>query len=203
MNSEVQKTEIFLINRYAAYELAGAILLGKQARKVSNQYLMNNLTWHCMEEAQHSIMWQELIKKLNLPFIEIHDQKGEDYFSYIKGKENLIDFLAFTHIFEMRVPFHFTMHKIWTKNNEIKKMLEKLIREEDSHLKWIKEYLEKELKMGNTEVRIALDKFLELEKEIYLKDINKLENMGEDSREFVKIIKSRIGEFDNAPKWWK
>lgn len=44
------KTEIFLLNRYEASELAGGLILGKFARKTDDPYLRLKLAWHCSEE---------------------------------------------------------------------------------------------------------------------------------------------------------
>lgn len=205
MESDLSKFEIFIINRYAASELAGSILLGKMARKMTNSdpNLLTNLTGHCMEEARHSFVWCELIKKLKIPIFAIHDEEGDAYFSHIGETKDIIDFLAFSHVFEMRVPFHFSMHSKWTKNQMIRDVLEKLIPEEEPHLAWIRDYLKKEILNGKNDVKKSLDKFAKLEKELYSKDLDKLKKLGEEGREFVNIIKENIEDFEREPKWWQ
>ena len=49
----------------------------------------------------------------------------------------------------------------------------------------------------------SLEKFAMLEKETYYHDLDKLEKMGEEGKDFVKIIKDNIKDFENSPKWWK
>ena len=78
---EMSKAEIFAINRYAASELAGGLILGKFARKVLDPYLRLKLAWHCAEETRHGAIWYNLIDDLKIPSLEIHDTKKEDYFS--------------------------------------------------------------------------------------------------------------------------
>ena len=61
MEDEVSKFEIFLLNRYMASELSGGLNLGKKARSVNDPFLIEQLTWHCLEEVRHAIAWQRLI----------------------------------------------------------------------------------------------------------------------------------------------
>lgn len=205
MESSISKTEVFIINRYAASELAGSILLGKMARKIANSdpSLLTNLTRHCMEEARHSFVWYELIKKLKIPTLAVHDDEGGAYFSHANEPKDIIEFLAFTHVFERRVPFHFAMHIKWSKNEMVKEVLGKLIPEEEPHLAWIKDYLKKAISNGNINVKISLEKFAKLEKELYSRDLDKLERLGEEGKEFVNIIKESIDKFEREPRWWQ
>ena len=196
-NELVSQAEIFIINRYAASELAGGLIIGNMARKVSDPFLRTKLTWHCAEETRHALIWYKLIEELNIPSIEIHDSNKEDYFSYIKNKvDHIIDFLACVHVYELRVPFHFGVHLKWTNNPRIQVVLKQLIKEEDSHLSWIRDYLNKELKNGNKMVSISLKKFLDIERYTYYKDLEKLEKLGNDAKEFVKHIRHDLVKFE-------
>ena len=203
MENEVSKFEVFLLNRYMASELSGGLHLGKKARSVKDSFLIQKLTWHCMEEVRHAIVWQKLIKELNLPLINIHDSEKDEYFSHIGEIKDTIDLLVFTHIFELRVPFNFSMHAKWTKNPKIKNVLEKLIPEEEPHLKWIREYLKQEIEKGDSRIRESIEKFSKIEKETYCHDLDKLEQIGNEGRSFVKIIKDNLDEFQNSKKWWE
>lgn len=203
MEPNISKFEIFIINRYAASELAGSILLGKMARKLTNHSLVVNLTRHCMEEARHAFIWYELIKKINIPIMEMRDSQGKDYFSHVNETGDIVEFLAFTHIFEQRVPFHFSIHAKWTKNLHVKEVLEMLIPEEKPHLAWIKVYLEKEIEKGNIKVKEALERFAKLEQDLYYEDLEKLEKTGGEAADYARTIKKHTKEFENNPKWWQ
>lgn len=203
MENEVSKFEIFLLNRYMASELSGGLHLGKKARSIKDSFLIQKLTWHCMEEVRHAMIWQELIKTLNAPLTNIYDSEGNEYFSHVEDIKDNIDLLVFTHIFELRVPFHFSMHAQWTKNSKIKNILEKLIPEENPHLKWIREYLQEELNKGNLKVKESIKKFSKIEKETYYRDLEKLEKMGNEGKSFVRMIKSKINDFEEDKKWWE
>lgn len=203
MESNVGKIEAFVINRYAVSELAGSILLGKMARKVKSPDLIVNLTRHCMEEARHAFAWYDLMRRINIPIMEMHDSQGKDYFSHVNETKDIVEFLAFTHIFEQRIPFHFAIHAKWTKSPQVKEVLEKLIPEEEPHLGWIKDFLEKEITKGNTEVKETLNKFAKLEQDLYYEDLDKLKKMGGEAEDYAKTIKSYLKEFENEPKWWQ
>lgn len=205
MNTDLSKVEVFILNRYAASELAGSILLGKMARKISSakSSLLVSLTRHAMEEARHSYVWYGLIKKLKVPTISIHDDGGEAYFSHINEANNITEFLAFTHVFENRVPFHFGIHAQWSKNQMVKDVLNKLILEEKPHLTWIREYLKEEISKGNIKVKEDLERFAKLEKELYYRDLTKLESLGEEGKSFVRMVKNHINKFENELKWWQ
>src|SRR3989338_10146685 len=102
--------ETFLISRYAASELAGALLCGRSPRHTKDTFLRTKLTWHTAEEARHAWAWAELLEKKRVPILEVHDEGGDQYFSYAKAITSEVDFLAFVHVYESRVPFHFTLH---------------------------------------------------------------------------------------------
>lgn len=201
----MEQTEIFILNRYAASELAGALLLGGMARKVDDSFLRNKLTWHCAEEARHARIWEELISQLNMHLIAVHDSEKKGYFSYIGEAKSIIEFLAFVHVYELRVPFHFTIHKTWTSNQDVKQVLSQLIKEESSHLSWIREYFQRNMNKNKHQIIAALRKFSEIEQKTYLEDLSKLEKMGESGKKFVDLVKKSLqnyrGVLDND--WFK
>ena len=203
MKNEVNKFEIFLLNRYMASELSGGLHLGKKARSVNDPFLIQQLTWHCLEEIRHAMVWQKLIKDLNVPLRNIHNSDGDEYFSHLGEIKDTLDLLVFTHIFELRVPFHFSMHAKWTKNHKIKSVLEKLIPEEIPHLEWIKDYLKKEIDNGNQKVKESIEKFSNIEKGTYYHDLKKLEQMGKEGESFARLIIKNLNDFENTKKWWE
>ena len=195
----ISEFEIFVLNRYATSELAGALYLGKWARNTGNNYLKAKLTWHCYEEARHAVMWNDLMKDLDIPLLDIHD-KGEDEFYALLRKGEIKDvatFLALTHIHELRVPFHFAMHSQYTKNSKIKEVLQQLTKEESSHLTWIRDYLKKEKANGNVDIEKDLKKFYDIGVKEYYNDLIKLENRWpEEAKEFVEIIRKNLPEHE-------
>lgn len=188
----MEQVETFILNRYAASELAGALILGKMARKTNDAYLRRQLTWHCAEEARHAAIWEGLIEELNLKTLPIHDSSGKGYFTYFKEVKDMTDFLAFVHVYELRVPFHFGAHAKWTKSERIKEVLNKLIKEEDSHLSWIHDILLKEMENNREKVLTSLKKFSEIEEKSYQDDLHMLKSVGGSALEFAQAIEDAL-----------
>ncbi len=193
--------EQFLISRYAASELAGALLLGKAARKTKDPYLRSKYTWHCAEEARHAWLWMELLGETGVPAKEVHDETGDQYFRAIEKAEDDLAFLAFVHVYELRVPFHFGMHlKKSNLSEPLRKLLHQLQLEEGSHLSWVADYLEEEQKKGNTKVAEYIQMFGEIEERTYRTDMKRLQIAGGDLKELGDIIEQHLDQY-NQP--WK
>ena len=192
----IPEFEVYLINRYAASELAGALYLGKWARVVKDSFLRHKLTWHCYEEARHAKLWYDLIDNLKIPSIEVHDSEGDELFAYERENkiENIIEFLVGTHIHELRVPFHFVMHSRVTNNKRIKELLLQLVEEEGPHLVWIRKYLKEEKNKGNSKVNEYLNKYFKISMEEYYKDLDKIELKWPESKEFTNFIREKLPE---------
>ncbi len=189
--------ETFLVNRYAASELAGALLLGKMARKTDNAYLRKQLTWHCAEEARHATLWEELIANLNIGIPGVHDTEKKGYFTYFREVHDIIDFLCFVHVYELRVPFHFTLHKQWTQEESVRKVLSTLIKEEGSHISWIREFLISEKKHNPTIVP-RLHTFSAFEEKTYMEDLTMLESLGATT--FATLIRNTLPHYKGVLK---
>ena len=194
----IDQLESFILNRYAASELAGALLLGKMARKTTDSYLRRQYTWHCAEEARHAAVWEGLIDELNVGSIVIHDEKSKSYFSYFSEVKTSIDFLAFLHVYELRVPFHFQLHAKWTTSDRIKEVLNQLIDEEASHLSWVKDILIKELETKHDEVIESLRKFSDIEEKTYVEDVIRLKSRSDDSASFGNLIMKSLPTYEGV-----
>lgn len=181
--------EQFLVSRYAASELAGALLLGKAARKTKDPYLRSKYIWHCAEEARHAWLWMELLGETGIPAQEVHDETGDQYFRSVDKAGDDVGFLAFVHVYEMRVPFHFGLHlKKKHLSEPLRKLLRQLQLEEGPHLSWVADYLEKEQRKGNPRVAEAIALFGEIEERTYRTDIKRLQMAGGDLKEFGDIL---------------
>ncbi len=197
----MQPGEQFLISRYAASELAGALLLGKAARKTKSAYLRSKYTWHCAEEARHAWLWMELLGDTGIAPREVHDDSGDQYFRFVDQAENDIAFLAFVHVYELRVPFHFGMHLKKSNISEpLRKLLHQLQMEEGAHLSWIADYLEAEQKKGNADVAKFVALFGEIEERTYRADMKRLQMAGGDFKELGDIIEQNLSSYDHP---WK
>ncbi|MEM3074536.1 MAG: hypothetical protein QW727_01170 [Candidatus Pacearchaeota archaeon] len=196
---EFNKVDEILLNAYAPNELLASLHLGELIRKNNDLNLRVKLSKHCYEEARHASIWYNLISKLNMPLLDTtNSKKKKSYWQYINNKEDLIEFLSALHIYELRVPFHFSIHSKFTKSQEIKNVLIDLIKEEGPHLSWIREYLKKEINKGNNLVKKNIKKFLIIERKNYIEDLEIVKKIGLEGEEFVKMI---LKEIENQNKF--
>ena len=169
----MKRAEILLISRYAAAELAGALLLGKYARTAKEDYLRKQLTWQCYEEAGHAWMWTKVLQDQNLQLLEIHEKN--EYFSYATELKSDIEFLAWAHVYELRADFHLKVHvQMASLDPGFKKTMQQIIEDEDEHLDWIAVCLEKLQKEGNKDIAGYIQKWGDIENRTYLEFVKKL-----------------------------
>lgn len=190
-------TERILISQYAASELAGALLLGKWARKTKDAYLRAKYTWHCAEEARHAWLWTELLQQESKTPTESHDEQGDQYFFFAKEVQDDIDFLAFVHVYEWRVPFHLSVHlKAKDLSEPTKKLMQQLIKEEGAHLSWIADYLQEEQRKSNSRIAEAITKFGEIEERTYKEHILRLQKCGGGFKELGDLLEQHLPQYE-------
>jgi hypothetical protein len=196
---EIHPTEIELLNRYAAAELAGSLLLGKYARMVEDPFLIARLTNHCYDEARHSWAWMSFMEENNIPIRSTHGRN--DYFGYMSETQSVIDFLAAVHVYEMRVQFHLTCHSQVTRIHPgLKKVMLEIMSDEQYHLAWISDYFHKLQKEGNTEVGPAIEKAGALEDSTYNAYIQLIKKKDDYAKELAEIVEKNLPTYPFA---WK
>ncbi len=169
----VDDTEIWVLSYYCASELAGALLMGRWARRVKDIELRSRMVWHCAEEARHAWKWVELIRILGANPISIPDSYQSNYFAEVGIPENEIEFLIITHIFEQRIARHFTSHK----NKEgvhplVKDLLSAMIEEEGPHLRWVRTLLNSLSKQDKKkEINKRLKYYKKIDEKAYKKEV--------------------------------
>lgn len=189
--------EYQMVSQYSATELAGALLIGRQARITTDAYLRAKYTWHCAEEARHADMWMELLVNNGLEPLSVHDSEGDQYFSYAKECQDDIDFLAFVHVYEWRVPFHLALHAQLPGITEpTRELMLQLVQEEGAHLSWVAEYLEKQQASGNERVAQAVQHFGEIEERTYKQDIERMQQAGGDFGVLGDLLLERLPTYE-------
>ena len=187
-------TEIELLNRYATAELAGSLLLGKYARIVDDPFLIARLTNHCYDEARHSWKWMGFMEENNIPIRPTHGKN--DYFGYMSETQSIIDFLAAVHVYEMRVQWHLTLHSQVSKIHPgLKKVMLEIMEDEKYHLAWIRNYLHKLQKEGNTEVGQAIKKAGDLENQTYVTYIQLLKKQDDYAKELAELVEKNLPSY--------
>lgn len=191
--------EVKLLNLFATAEFLGALKLGAFAKEVTQTDLKVNLIKHCQEEVGHSLLIYEFLKKNNQPTInpELRGKKFPTFF-YSEYTEDLIGFLVFVHLFELRVPFIYGCLKDFTNNDEIKNICSQLIEEEDNHLAWIRKFLQNQQKDGNSKVSIILNKFSKNENKANADDLTIFESLEGGGIKFARLIRERLDQYEKT-----
>jgi hypothetical protein len=134
------------LNWYRQSELEGALLLGRMIRHATDPYLIGRLTRHCADEARHAWMWMRTLETLGLPSVRIHRTYQSFYLDEMSTPRTTIELLALTHVFEHSVHRHFTnerdRHDV---PDAVRATFSALLRDEQEHLDWIRDWLSAEL----------------------------------------------------------
>lgn len=127
---------------YRQSELDGALLLGRMVGQTEDPYMIEHLTRHCAEEAEHSRLWEEVIRKLELPHIAIRRSFQSFYLRYTAPPASLLEVLCFTQIFERRVHKRFIAEAADPTTPEpARRAFLKMIDDEKGHLSWVASWL--------------------------------------------------------------
>lgn len=127
---------------YRQSELDGALLLGRMVGQTEDPYLIERLTRHCAEEAEHSRLWEEVIRELELPHIAIRRSFQSFYMRHTAPPASLLEVLCFTQIFERRVHKRFIAEAADPSTPEpARRAFLKMIEDEKDHLGWVAHWL--------------------------------------------------------------
>lgn len=192
--SAISPAEHRLISAYAAAELAGALIIGRVARKTKDPDLRVKLTRHCAEEARHAWRWTEALLSLGAEPLEVHDEPQERYFARAKGIGSEIELLAFMLTFETLATFHLTMHQQRPGTHPvIRRVIEELNADEAGHTAWTKERLDAYRRQGRgAEVDTARSKFTAWLKADYQREIAAMRQAGGELAEFAELIERHL-----------
>jgi len=140
------------LNWYRQSELEGALLLGRMVGTVDDSDLIERLTRHASEEAEHSRIWSEVIAELELPSVRIFHSYQSFYLRHGGPPATLVDVLCFTQIFEQRVHrrFHEEL-RLPDTPAPARQAFQRMIEDEKDHLAWVAAWL-----ATRTESRAAL-----------------------------------------------
>jgi hypothetical protein len=142
MISREDRSLAWKLNWFRQSELEGALLLGKMVRTVSDPWLVERLTQHCSEEAEHSRLWSEVIRELGLITIRIFRSYQSFYVEKSGFPVTLLDVLAFTQVFERRVHQRFISElKQDSTPPPARQAYQQMIEDEKGHLNWVASWL--------------------------------------------------------------
>ncbi|PSO46483.1 MAG: hypothetical protein BRC24_01755 [Parcubacteria group bacterium SW_4_46_8] len=191
-------SEIQILNRYAAAELAGGLFLGKFARKAEVPFLIARLTNHCYEEMYHSWQWMNFMEQNEIPIQTIHGRN--EYFEYMGSRTNVIDFLAAVHVYEIRVPFHLQCHAQMSRiSDPLRDLITDICADEKDHLGWVRNYFMERKETDAEHIASAVKEAGEIEERTYRAYIEELKKSDEYAQELASIVEENLSQF--IPAW--
>ena len=141
----VNRCQAWRLNWYRQSELEGALLLGRMVKTAVDPWVSYQLTKHCAEEANHSLLWNGVITELKLPTIRIFRSYQSFFLQVGNHPKSLVEVLAFTQIFERRVHQAFTRELKDPKTPQpAKKAYLQMLQDEKGHLSWVADWLKQQ-----------------------------------------------------------
>jgi hypothetical protein len=142
---DTQRNLAWKLNWYRQSELEGSLLLGRMVGTVQDGHLCAELTKHAAEEAEHSRLWEEAIRTLELPHIRIFRSYQSFYLHHTGPPASLLEVLCFTQIFERRVHRRFSMELIDDETPApARQAYRRMLDDEKGHLNWVAQWLKEQ-----------------------------------------------------------
>jgi hypothetical protein len=169
--------ELWILSYYRSSELAGSLLMGRLARKASDDELRARLTWHFAEEARHAWRWTEVIRVLGADPLPIGETYQSNYLARAGMPRDRMELLALTYVFERRAARHFRLHRqLEDVHPLIRSTLATMCAEEGPHLRWIKGRLDAEADRDG--VAETLARYEAIDREVYRIEAERLAERG-------------------------
>ena len=160
--------ELWALSYYRASELAGALLMGRLARRVTDPELVRFLTHHCAEEAKHAALWTETIFRCGAVPVQIAHTYQSLYGTRIGLPSSMAEVLLLTEVFEERIFRHFSLHAALPDAHPfVKETLATMLSDEANHVRWVSERLHRYDTEGVIRLTEARTRCREIDAEIY------------------------------------
>jgi hypothetical protein len=185
VNSDSPRNLSWKLNWFRQSELEGALLLGRMVGTVDDPDLIQRLTRHCAEEAEHSRLWADTIARLDLPTVRIHRSYQSFYLRHAGPPATLLDVLCFTQIFERRVHRRFQEELARPDLPEpARRAFAKMIEDERDHLGWVAAWLRQRWEAADGLRRCAaIDRQVFAELEPFEQCLWKIPGLGRESND--------------------
>lgn len=158
--------ELWVLSYYRASELSGALLFGRLARRTEDPELRVFLTRHFADEARHAWLWTDTILRVGGMPEQIDDTYQSEYAKELGLPSSMAEVLLLTEVFENRIFEHFSLHYERTEQPEIRSTLRTMLDDEQNHLGWIEERLERYSAEGY-DVNEMKERFVAIDRAIY------------------------------------
>lgn len=175
------ENELWLLSFYRTSEISGALFFGRLARSLSGP-IQHDMTKHFADESLHSWYWTSCIRKLGAEPLKLADAYQDQYVSVAGLPANLMEVLALTQVFERRVINQYALHsRVPNLKVEVAETLERIMQDEKWHIEWVGKALKQmELDYGPENVKAALTRYTDADREVYLKTMAEHEDRVKD-----------------------
>lgn len=165
----INDNEKWILSFYRNSEITGALFFGRLAQYVPNAEIRNDLTKHFADESQHAWHWTKCLEDLGQTPVRVADAYQDRYFEAAGAPVNLMEIMAVTQVFEIRVIKQYNRHMHAPNTHPlVKETFKKIMLDEAWHVKWIGEALKKmEVDFGADLVAKTLDRFQKADELIY------------------------------------
>lgn len=168
-DTELSENELWMASFYRSSEMSGAMFFGRVARVIRGP-LQKDVTHHFADESAHAAYWTDCINGLGQRAIPIRDAYQDRYLDAVGIPSSLMEVMAITMVFEKRVIGHYNQHlrRETTINEPVKATIEKIMRDERWHVRYVREALKgMEERYGAEEIESTLARYTAADVEVY------------------------------------
>jgi hypothetical protein len=161
--------ERWLLSFYRNSEVSGALFFGRLARSMRPGPIHADMTKHFADESQHAWYWTKALKDLNLTPIRVIDAYQDKYLEAAGMPVNLMEVLAITQVFEIRVIGQYAKHRALPGLHPIVgETISTIMQDEKWHIQWVGAALkDMETEYGAEHVQTTMKRFLEADRQVY------------------------------------
>jgi hypothetical protein len=169
MSLALTESELWLLSYYRSSEIAGSLLFGRLARTMKPGAVQHDMTKHFADEAQHAWLWTDCIAELGANPLAVGQAYQDRYLAAAGLPGNLMEVLALTQVFEVRVIGQYSRHAHAPGLDPvIARTLGRIMEDEKWHISWVRDALKRcEDEHGADGVAAALRRYREADADVY------------------------------------
>lgn len=163
------ENERWLLSFYRSSEISGALFFGRLARTMKPGPLQADMTKHFADESQHAWYWTKALHDLEVVPIRVMDAYQDKYLEAAGMPVNLMEVLAITQVFEIRVIGQYAHHKAMPNLHPVvSQTIQTIMQDEKWHIQWVGAALKQmEKEYGEETVKKTFERFQLADKQVY------------------------------------
>jgi len=165
----LSENELWLLSFYRSSEISGALFFGRLAQSIKSGPIQHDMTKHFADESTHAWLWTDCIDRLGARPLKLRQVYQDQYIAAAGMPTNIMEVLAITQVFELRVISQYSVHsQAQGLDPIIGETLHRIMEDEKWHIEWIRDALhEMENQHGKELVENTIRKFKEADREVY------------------------------------